>query len=160
MSEVYRRQPYRVLCGLCREHAVARCIRCERPVCAEHEPGRDERCAACEAEYEQQRSPAAQALARREDSTGQLVHGLSVAAAISLGIGVGIALAFSLPLAGGVAAGFVAFGPVVTARAAYNFVFRRTPRTKPAYRRTRHTRREKLRRRAFLAERRPTKLLG
>jgi hypothetical protein len=33
----------------CRQHAAKSCIRCEAPLCSEHEPARNQRCGDCEA---------------------------------------------------------------------------------------------------------------
>jgi hypothetical protein len=72
----YRKSVTRPRCALCGETAAASCLRCARPLCAEHAPAEDSLCEPCEEEY--------RALDERGTRGGLLGLLLTGAAAFSL----------------------------------------------------------------------------
>lgn len=84
----HRASEFSEVCGECRELASGTCRRCERPLCSDHVPADDRRCAACEAQFA--------AVARSADSEVERVKSALAVAALGL-------LAFAIIAAAAVA---------------------------------------------------------
>lgn len=79
----YRTSELSEVCGECREPAAGACRRCQRPLCADHLPAEDRRCATCEAQFA--------AMALRADSEGERVKSALVVTAFGLLVVAGLA---------------------------------------------------------------------
>lgn len=47
----YREHELMPVCGDCNELATGACLRCDRPLCSQHDAGQDARCVECETEF-------------------------------------------------------------------------------------------------------------